>query len=86
MSCRGINPLWFAYEGVGVVGCVGLPSACSLTWSDPARSSFRNLHVHSSPRQVEVPPRGSSVMGGEAGMSLMSRFARGLCLWVSYRS
>ena len=57
MSGRGINPLWFAYEGVGVMGCVGLISACSLTWSDPARSPFRNLHVHSSPRQVEVPPR-----------------------------
>ena len=58
MSGRGINPLWFAYEGgVGVVGCVGLLSACSLIWSDPVRSPFRNLHVHSSPRQVEVPPR-----------------------------
>ena len=57
MSGRGINPLWFAYEGVGVVGRVGLPSACSRIWSDPAGSPFRNLHVHSSPRQVEVQPR-----------------------------
>ena len=40
-----------------MVACVGFLSACSLIWSDPARSSFRNLHVHPSPRQVEVLPR-----------------------------
>ena len=53
----GSIPCGSRTRGVGVVGCVGFLSACSLIWSDPVRSPFRNLRVHSSPRQVEVPPR-----------------------------
>ncbi len=54
---------------------VGSPLACSRIWSRPARSPFRNLITHSSPRQ-SMHCRGLECCGsGEMGMAAMARLS-----------